>query len=245
MARCPARERGGATKRSSKMKLDLSKWNPFKFSRHHSNEQRTSASPGRQMQQQQQGQAAAASTQMGGGGLPQAWLDPNGLPEPMRMMTDMLRDPFGGFALMDRWFGDFSPAAFQPRIDVVDDRDALRIVAELPGMDREDVEVTVEDDFIVLRGEKKLEQKAEEEGCYRVERAFGTFQRVIPLPDGVDAARAEAKFENGTLTIRLPKIAGAKSTGRKLDIGKSSSSPAGTASSGTGRTASASTSQQG
>src|SRR5258706_2951067 len=126
-----------------------------------------------------------------GGGIPQAWLDPAGLPEPMRMMTDLLRDPFGSLGAMDRWFGDFSPAAFQPRVDVVDDGDALRITAELPGMDRQDVEVTIEDDYIALRGEKKLEKKNEEKGCYRIERSFGSFQRVIPLPAGVENDRAE------------------------------------------------------
>ena len=139
---------------------------------------------------------------------------------------------------MDRWFGDFSPAAFNPRVDVVDDGDALRITAELPGMERQDVEVTVEDDFIVLRGEKKLEKKNEEKGCYRVERSFGSFQRVIPLPEGVEPDRAEARFENGTLTIRLPKAASAKSEGRKLEIGQGASTTSKGASNttGTGRT---------
>ena len=107
---------------------------------------------------------------------------------------------------------------FQPRIDVVDDGDALRITAELPGIDRQDVELLVEDDALVLRGEKKLESKSEEQGCYRLERAFGSFQRVIPLPDGVDADRAEARFEHAVLTVRLPKIAAKKSDVRRLEI---------------------------
>ena len=107
---------------------------------------------------------------------------------------------------------------FQPRIDVVDNGDALRITAELPGIDRQDVEILVEDDALVLRGEKKLESKSEEQGCYRLERAFGSFQRVIPLPDGVDADRAEGPFENAVLTVRIPKIAAKKSDGRRLEI---------------------------
>jgi len=135
-------------------------------------------------------------------------------------MSELLRDPFGSLTQMDRWFGDFSPGGFQPRVDVVDDGDALRITAELPGMDRKDVEVVLEDDYLVLRGEKKLERKGEdgEKSCYHVERAFGSFQRMIPLPEGVDTERAEAKFENGTLTIRIPKAATARGNERRLEI---------------------------
>jgi len=138
--------------------------------------------------------------------------------DPSRMMQELLRDPFAGFGQLDHWFRDFSPSVFQPRIDVVDDGDVLRITAELPGMDREDVEILLEDDALVLRGEKRLESKSEEQGCYRLERAFGSFQRVIPLPDGVDVDRAEANFEKAVLTIRIPKIAAEKSDVRRLAI---------------------------
>jgi HSP20 family protein len=101
---------------------------------------------------------------------------------------------------------------------MVDDGDALRLTAELPGMARQDVEILVEEEALVLRGEKKLEARSEEQGCYRLERAFGSFQRVIPLPAGVDVAQAEARFDKGVLTIRLPKIATAKASGRRLVI---------------------------
>jgi HSP20 family protein len=201
------------------MKLDLDKWNLFKFGRR---------MPGQQQQMAGAPQGAGVSRQQGseaGGGLPAAWLDPQGLPEPMRMMGEFLRDPFGSLTQVDRWFGDFSPGAFQPRIDVVDDGDALRITAELPGMEPQDVEVVLEDDYLILRGEKKLEASGEdrERGSYHVERAFGSFQRIIPLPDGVDAGHAEARFDNGTLTIRLPKVAAKKSSERKLEIQPGSS----------------------
>jgi HSP20 family protein len=168
--------------------------------------------------------------------MPTAWMDRGGLPDPMRMVTEMMRDPFGGLSQLDRWFGDFSPASFQPDIDVIDDADAIRIVAELPGVDKKDVQVMIEDDYIVIGGEKKLERRAEEQGAYRVERAFGTFQRVIPLPEGVDTARAEAKFENGALTIRLPKTQAAQAQGRRLDISgptQSTAQPGAASASGT------------
>jgi HSP20 family protein len=189
------------------MKLDLSKWNPFKFFRKTPEEKRAEPSSSTAL-------ATTASH------MPTAWPESlrHLMAEPFRMMQELLRDPFADFGQLDRWFGDFSPRVFQPRIDVVDDGDALRISAELPGMDRQDVEILVEDDALVLRGEKRLESKSEEKGCYRLERAFGSFQRLIPLPDGVDVDRAEARFEKAVLTIRLPKITAEKSNVRRLEI---------------------------
>lgn len=198
--------------------MNLSRWNPFRFTRRAGADGRSDGSQhASQGQQQQQGQAASGSQQMGSPGVPQAWLDRGGLPDPLRMMATMMSHPFGSLTRLDRWFGDFSPAAFEPRIDVVDRGDAIQITAELPGVERKDVQVTLEDDYLLLSGEKRLERKEEEQGAYRVERAFGAFQRVVPLPEGVDTRRAEATFDNGTLTIRLPKD-GKEGGGRRLEI---------------------------
>jgi HSP20 family protein len=191
------------------MQLDVGKWNPFRFLRRSSGERRNEPS-----------RTGLAAT----GNMPAAWPDPL-VAQPLRMMQDMMmrdpfsvmRDPLSGLGL-EHWFGDFSPGTFQPRLDVVDDGDALRVIAELPGMDRKDVEIMIEDDAIVLRGEKKLESEIEEKGCYRVERAFGSFQRMIPLPDGVDVNGVEAKFDNGVLTLRLPKVTGEKPDIRRIEI---------------------------
>jgi HSP20 family protein len=189
------------------MKLDLSKWNPFKFFRKTPEEKRVEPSSSTAL-------ATTASN------VPTAWPESLRLltADPLRIVQELWGDPFAGFGQLDRWFGDFSPSVFQPRIDVVDDGDALRITAELPGINRQDVEILVEDEALVLRGEKKMESKSEEQGCYRLERAFGSFQRAIPLPDGVDVDRAEARFENAVLTVRIPKIAVEKSDVRRLEI---------------------------
>lgn len=143
--------------------------------------------------------------------------DPNralAVSDPLPLMQEALRGAFQ----MDRWFGDFSPGLFQPRVDVVDEGDALRVSADLPGMERKDLEVLVEDGALVLRGEKRLESTREEKGCYRVERAFGTFERMIPLPEDVDTEHAEARFDKGVLTLRLPKRPGQKSDLRKIEV---------------------------
>jgi HSP20 family protein len=140
------------------------------------------------------------------------------LPDPIHLFAELIRDPFGGRGPLGSWFGDFSASEFQPRIDVTDDGDALRIVAELPGMTRDDVELEVIEDMLIISGDKRFESTSEEQGCYRVERSFGHFQRAVPLPAGIDLDRAEARFENGVLTLRVPKATGEPAARRRIEI---------------------------
>jgi HSP20 family protein len=195
------------------MLLDLEKWNPFRFLRKSPEEKGAGAEPNASSSQQAPATASASSAAS-------ASLDAARwpLPDPLHLLTDLIRDPFGGIGPLGNWFGDFSPSRFEPRVDVIDDGDALRIVAELPGLSREDVELEVVEDMLVLTGEKRIESKSDEKGCYRVERAFGEFKRAIPLPSGVDLDRAEASFENGVLTVRVPKAANEPAAKRRLDI---------------------------
>lgn len=162
------------------MRLDISKWNPFRFARRARGD--------------------------GGDNVARRGAEPSGLEEVLTGPLDL-----------DRWFGDFSPALFQPRLDVVDEGAALRISADLPGIDPKDIEVLAENGFLVLRGEKKHESRSDEQGCYRIERAFGAFERVLPLPEDVDVSRAEAKFDKGVLTLRLPKTS-AGTQARRIEV---------------------------
>lgn len=127
-------------------------------------------------------------------------------------------DPFAGGWPVGTWFGDFSPAVFYPRIDVVDEGDAIRVSAELPGLDRDDVDVTIREGALVLRGEKRIENESREAGCYRIERAWGSFERTIPLPADVDIDRAEGRFDRGVLSVRVPKTATGRAEERKIPI---------------------------
>lgn len=131
------------------------------------------------------------------------------------MFDRVLADPFSALthgwpdiAGLDRWYGDFSPAKFAPSIDIADEKKHLRITAELPGLEEKDVDLTVQEGVLVIRGEKKLENVTEEDGYYRTECSYGSFERAIPLPVEVDAERAEATFKRGVLTVRLPKVGG-------------------------------------
>ncbi len=175
--------------------VNVSKWNPFKFLRKSPDEKRSDTQVSDPMR----------STALQTGGLMPSF--PFLFPDPYRMMQAMLSETNTGGGRLENWFGDFSPTSFRPRIDVVEDKDALRVTAELPGMERDDLHISVDNDVLILRGEKKLESKQDERGCYRIERAFGRFERLIPLPDGLDLNSAEATFDKGVLTIRIPKSA--------------------------------------
>ncbi|MGF6440981.1 Hsp20/alpha crystallin family protein [Paraburkholderia youngii] len=186
------------------MNSDPKKWNPFKFLR--GTLRKTDADNPESTPAGEQWRSA--------------WPDIPRLfsREPWRAVEEFFHDPFAGRGALERWFGDFSSSRFQPRIDVVDEGPVLRVTAELPGMEREDVRASVEDGAIVLRGEKKQDVHSEENGCYRLERAHGRFVRTIPMPEYADPGRALAKFDNGVLMLTVPKTEPAPSTSRTIDI---------------------------
>lgn len=189
------------------MKSDPKKWNPFKFLR--GDARRSEANSSEPLR--------TDGTEQWRGALPNiARLFAR---DPWRAVEEFFHDPFAGSSALERWFGDFSSSRFQPRIDVVDEGPVLRVTAELPGMEREDVKVSVEDGSLVLRGEKKQDVRGEENGCYRLERAYGRFVRTIPMPEYSDPGRALAKFDNGVLTLTVPKTEPAPSTSCTIDIG--------------------------
>ncbi|ACL57330.1 heat shock protein Hsp20 [Methylobacterium nodulans ORS 2060] len=107
-----------------------------------------------------------------------------------------------------------------PSIEVSASDREVRVSAELPGLEDKDVEILVDDDVLTIRGEKKAETEDKERGFS--ERTYGRFERVIPLPYGVEEDRAQASFKNGVLTVTLPKSAKAQERAKRIAInGKS------------------------
>ncbi len=109
-------------------------------------------------------------------------------------------------------------AAFAPRIDVKEGDVSYEISAELPGLEEKDIEISVADGSLVLRGEKGSNSEEKEGKYYRQERIYGRFERTFHLPDGVEADEIEAKFKNGVLAIHLPKKEEAKKVVRQVEV---------------------------
>ena len=126
-------------------------------------------------------------------------------------------DPFRELASMQdrmaRLFGDVYVrdedtgfrGTWTPAVDIFEtDTHDLVLKAELPGMTREDIEVTVENSTLVLKGTKKFDADVKDENYRRIERSYGTFHRSFTLPNTVDAARVAAEYKQGVLTVKLP-----------------------------------------
>jgi len=103
-----------------------------------------------------------------------------------------------------------------PSVEVVQSDKDVRVSAELPGLDEKDVEVLVDDDVLTIRGEKRAETEDKERRF--TERYYGRFERVIPLPFAVEEDKAEASFNNGVLTVTLPRSAKAEDRAKRIAI---------------------------
>jgi HSP20 family protein len=136
----------------------------------------------------------------------------------MRRMFEDLEQLFGIGGLEPR--AELAEGAraswFVPRVDVRNLGDQVVIHADLPGMSADDIALRITDDCLVLEGERKQEREHDEGGVWRMERSYGRFQRVIPLPEGADPESAEARFEDGVLevTLRAPE----RTRGREIPI---------------------------
>jgi HSP20 family protein len=106
-----------------------------------------------------------------------------------------------------RAFGDegIARGAWNPSVDIYENKDQIVLEAELPGMNREDFDLTVENNVITLRGERRFEKKDEGDNYHRVERSYGSFTRSFTLPQTVSADSAQAEYRNGVLRVTLPK----------------------------------------
>lgn len=118
--------------------------------------------------------------------------------------------PMRLFEEVERIARNFRPS-LAPSVDIVEDKDELVVKAELPGIKKEDLDISVEGDELTIKAEKKQEEVAESATYYRCERCFGEYYRSISLPFRVDTEKVSATLENGVLMIRLPKAEEAKS----------------------------------
>lgn len=141
-----------------------------------------------------------------------------------KIMTSRLPQVFGTKVFDDIWGNwPFRPSLFEdlvteerftpvnfPRIDVKESGDKLIVIAEIPGMKRDDIQVTVHDGTLTISGERSKESEEKHEGYLRREISRGSFKRSFVLPDTVDVEKIDAKYEDGILNIEFPKVEEAK-----------------------------------
>ena len=122
-------------------------------------------------------------------------------------MNRMFNDVWGRTRAGDE---DYISGSWMPSVDVRETKDALEIAAELPGLEPKDVEVSVENGILTLRGSRQFEKATEGETYHRVERAYGSFERSFSLPTNVDSEKVKAVYRHGVLHLTLPKREEAK-----------------------------------
>ncbi len=141
-------------------------------------------------------------------------------------------DPFAEMADVESWFdrafGDLfgrtpfgmasADSTWSPLVDVHETKDYFLVKAELPGMKQEEIEVSILDGTLTLKGERKRETEVKENEYHRIERSYGTFQRSIALPAGVDANAVKASYKDGVLEIQIPKKEEAKPKAIKVEV---------------------------
>lgn len=110
--------------------------------------------------------------------------------------------------------------SFSPKIDVSEDENQLSVTAELAGLDEKNIDVSLKDSVLTIKGEKKAEreEKDEDKSYHRVERSFGSFQRSIRLPEEIEADKIKASFKNGLLKISIPKNETVKEPVKKIEV---------------------------
>src|ERR671922_1382482 len=128
-------------------------------------------------------------------------------------MNRMFNDTYGARSQEDHML---SRGTWVPPVDIYEVDGELVLKAELPDMRREDVDVSVENSTLTIRGERKLDNEIKQENFHRVERAYGSFVRTFSLPPTVDSGRIDAEYKNGVLTVKLPMREEAKA--RQIDV---------------------------
>ncbi len=112
---------------------------------------------------------------------------------------------------VDRWLSaangqlDAASAQWAPAVDVIEEKDSYVFKADLPGVDRNDIEIVYQDDALTIKGSRSNESESEHDGYKRIERSHGEFQRTFRLPKHIDAEAISAKNEQGVLVVRVPK----------------------------------------
>ena len=122
--------------------------------------------------------------------------------------------------LIERAFGRDRQGPWTPAMDVYETDDRVVVTVELPGVSAEEVDVSVEDSTLTVSGSREFSSEVTQESYHRIERRYGAFSRAVTLPPQVDASKVDARFEDGVLTVDLPKIEKAKPKKIQINAGR-------------------------
>lgn len=150
------------------------------------------------------------------------------LHQEMNQLFDNFFTDLGNYPARLREFSPFSDAGFfpgpltegllKPTLDIGATEKEYAITVEVPGVDQKDVKIEIANNTLTIKGEKKKEKEEKEGGYYRMERSFGSFQRVLALPEDADQDGVKATFKNGVLTLTMPRKALPHSTAKQIEI---------------------------
>jgi HSP20 family protein len=138
----------------------------------------------------------------------------------LQRLNRILDEAFAGLPFPEQG-GNILTATWVPATDVSEDANTIQITMELAGVNPEDVRISLENNVLTIRGEKRQEDEETSERVHRIERIYGMFERTFVLPSTVDPERIEAQYENGVLTVRIPKAERARP--REIPVNSSAS----------------------
>jgi HSP20 family protein len=139
-----------------------------------------------------------------------------------REMGQLIDDFFHDFRPFGEWPGDRG-GNLVPRVDISETDSEITVEAELPGMIEKDIEVSVSDDALTIKGEKKAESEKKEKQFVRTERSFGRIERTIPIHEDILADKVSARFDKGVLSVTLPKAPEARKKVKKIAVASGAS----------------------
>ena len=138
------------------------------------------------------------------------------VPDVFNEMEDMIRNMWYGFPFHQ--MTEDIDVAWTPRLDVSETDKAIEIIADLPGMEKKDINVSLEDDLLTIKGERKQEKEKSGQHYHSIERRYGSFYRSLRLPTEVQGTKINASFKDGVLKITLPKVKKAKKKVAQIEV---------------------------
>jgi len=137
----------------------------------------------------------------------------------LHRLSSMLDEAFNDWPFNQRESNGAITSAWVPAVDIFEDKDGVKIVAEIPGVAPEDVKLSLENNMLTIRGEKRQVAEEKSERVHRYERTYGTFERTFALPGTVDVDHIAADYDNGVLTVTLPKAERARPREIQVQVG--------------------------